>query len=76
MISSQGYESHHLGDGKVGVFDELLPVVRETGHCRAVDDSVVAAVAYVYDLALDYLAILESWEGLEFADCYDTSLRG
>ena len=51
-------------------------MVRETGHCCAVDDSVVAAVAYVYDLALDYLVVLESWEGLELADGYDASLRG
>ena len=76
MISSQGYESHHLGDGKVRIFDELLPVVAETGHCCTVNYSVVTTVAYVYDLTLDYLGVLESWEGLELANSYDASLRG
>ena len=76
MISSQSYESNHFGDGKVGVFDQLLPVVRETGDRCTVDYSVVAAVAYVDDLTLHYLVVVEPWEGLQLSYGYDAGLRG
>lgn len=50
-------------------------MVGETGYCCTVDHTVVTTVAYVDDLALNYLPVVESREGLKLADSNNAGLR-